>query len=48
MICEVPTATPPQVRRRAVIAGERAQIARASLADCRLCAHDCRVNRLAR
>ena len=29
MICEVPTAAPPQVRRRAVIAGERAQIARA-------------------
>jgi putative pyruvate formate lyase activating enzyme len=47
MICEALNAVPPPVRRRAVIASERARIARASLGDCRLCAHDCRVNRLA-
>jgi putative pyruvate formate lyase activating enzyme len=32
---------------RSVLAGERARTARAMLADCRLCAHDCGVNRLA-
>jgi len=32
---------------RSVLARERAQIARAMLADCRFCAHDCGVNRLA-
>ena len=32
---------------RSVLACERAHIARALLADCRFCAHDCRVNRLA-
>jgi putative pyruvate formate lyase activating enzyme len=32
---------------RSVLARERARIARAMLADCRFCAHDCRVNRLA-
>jgi len=32
---------------RPVLARSRAQIARALLADCRLCAHDCGVNRLA-
>jgi putative pyruvate formate lyase activating enzyme len=32
---------------RAAIARERARIARAMLADCRFCAHDCGVNRLA-
>src|SRR5208282_5796721 len=30
-----------------VLARERARIARAMLADCRFCAHDCGVNRLA-
>lgn len=46
MICEAPTSRPPRVSR-AAIARERAHIARAALADCRLCAHDCGVNRLA-
>ena len=32
---------------RSVLARERARIARAMLADCRFCEHDCRVNRLA-
>ncbi len=32
---------------RAELAAERARLARAALADCRLCAHDCGVNRLA-
>ncbi len=32
---------------RTVLARERAQLALAALADCRLCAHDCGVNRLA-
>jgi putative pyruvate formate lyase activating enzyme len=39
--------TSRQVRSRAAIAHERGRHARALLADCRLCAHDCRVNRLA-
>jgi putative pyruvate formate lyase activating enzyme len=34
-------------KSRAFLARERARIARAMLADCRFCAHDCRVNRLA-
>ena len=40
---------PPASRRqtRAVIARERAAIARAMLVDCHLCAHHCGVNRLA-
>jgi putative pyruvate formate lyase activating enzyme len=45
MISSVPTSR--QVRSRAAIAHERAQRARTMLADCRLCAHDCGVNRLA-
>src|SRR5277367_1065658 len=36
-----------KVSSRALVACERAAIARAMLADCRLCAHDCGVNRLA-
>ncbi|HVM60264.1 MAG TPA: radical SAM protein [Verrucomicrobiae bacterium] len=36
-----------QIRPRARLARARAQAARAALADCRLCAHDCGVNRLA-
>ena len=32
---------------RSTLASERAQLARAMLADCRFCAHDCGVNRLA-
>jgi putative pyruvate formate lyase activating enzyme len=34
-------------KSRAFVARERARIARAMLVDCRFCAHDCRVNRLA-
>ena len=33
-------------KSRSVLARERARIARAALADCRLCAHECGVNRL--
>lgn len=39
--------SPPPVRDRADAARARAVIAQAALEDCRLCAHDCRVNRLA-
>ena len=38
---------PRRVANRAKVAGERARRARALLANCRLCAHDCCVNRLA-
>jgi putative pyruvate formate lyase activating enzyme len=38
---------PRASRSRPVVARERARQARAALADCRLCAHDCRVDRLA-
>jgi putative pyruvate formate lyase activating enzyme len=34
-------------KSRAILARDRAPIARAMLADCRFCAHDCGVNRLA-
>ena len=34
-------------QNRPAVARERARLARAALADCRLCAHDCGVNRLA-
>ena len=46
----VPTAAPARTwprDGRPALAKERAAEARAALADCRLCAHDCRVNRLA-
>ncbi len=46
MICEATTVGPALVQRRALVARERARMARAALADCRLCAHDCGVNRL--
>jgi putative pyruvate formate lyase activating enzyme len=36
-----------KISSRAALARERALIARAALADCRFCAHDCGVNRLA-
>ena len=47
MICveAKPVASPRQTR--SAIARERAMKARAMLADCRFCAHDCGVNRLA-
>jgi len=37
----------PRSAPRSVLARERARMARAMLADCRFCAHDCGVNRLA-
>jgi putative pyruvate formate lyase activating enzyme len=47
MICAQPEKITPTTRSRPALARERAQCARAMLADCRLCAHDCGVNRLA-
>ena len=47
MFCESPTLAPHPVRSRTELARTRAAAARASLANCRLCAHDCGVNRLA-
>jgi putative pyruvate formate lyase activating enzyme len=38
---------PARRRRRSIVAADRAREAHALLADCRLCAHDCGVNRLA-
>jgi putative pyruvate formate lyase activating enzyme len=47
MLCaELPAKSTP-LRTRAATARARAEIARKMLADCRFCAHDCRVNRLA-
>jgi putative pyruvate formate lyase activating enzyme len=46
MICAAPK-NPLRTSTRAVLARERARLARELLADCRLCAHDCGVNRLA-
>ena len=43
MIC----AEPEVLTARSALARERAKAARAALADCRLCAHDCGANRLA-
>ena len=45
MIC-AETISTTKILSRASIARERAAIARAMLADCRFCAHDCGVNRL--
>ncbi len=47
MICPELIAPGPVKFRRARVAARRARLARAHLADCRLCAHDCGVNRLA-
>src|SRR6478609_1521139 len=46
MICEPSSFAPALVQSRALIAQERARMAHASLADCRLCAHNCGINRL--
>ena len=43
---ELQRAGPETGAPRSVLAHERARIARAMLADCRFCAHDCGVNRL--
>src|SRR6478609_1931431 len=45
MICEPSSFAPALVQSRALIAQERARMAHASLADCRLCAHNCGINR---
>ncbi|HXS68669.1 MAG TPA: radical SAM protein [Candidatus Polarisedimenticolia bacterium] len=47
MLCVEAIAETSRLKTRAEIARERAEIAHAMLADCRFCAHDCRVNRLA-
>jgi putative pyruvate formate lyase activating enzyme len=47
MICAEPVTQCRNVLGRPVIARDRARIARTMLADCRFCAHDCGVNRLA-
>jgi putative pyruvate formate lyase activating enzyme len=47
MICTETIQPGAEVSSRALVARERAGIARAMLADCRFCAHDCGVNRLA-
>jgi putative pyruvate formate lyase activating enzyme len=47
MILVEPNPLPIRIHDRAVVARERAQAARAALADCQLCAHHCGVNRLA-
>ena len=47
MICTPPSIISQAVSTRRALALERARLARALLADCRLCAHDCGVNRLA-
>jgi len=47
MICTETIQPAAKILNRASVARERAEIARAMLADCRFCAHDCGVNRLA-
>ncbi|MDR3460276.1 MAG: radical SAM protein [Verrucomicrobiae bacterium] len=47
MICAESVATICAPAKRAEVAAGRARMARELLADCRLCAHDCGVNRLA-
>lgn len=46
MICAETIQPAAKIRNRASIARERTVTARAMLADCRFCAHDCGVNRL--
>src|ERR1017187_4683266 len=47
MTCAPPEKISDVAQTRPALARERAHLARAALADCRLCAHDCGVNRLA-
>jgi putative pyruvate formate lyase activating enzyme len=47
MICAAPETISRVAQARPALARERARLARAALAECRLCAHDCGVNRLA-
>lgn len=46
MICEPSIHAPVLVQHRGLIARERARMAHAALAKCRLCAHNCGCNRL--
>jgi putative pyruvate formate lyase activating enzyme len=47
MICTPPNQVSSATQTRRLLARERARLAREMLADCRFCAHDCGVNRLA-
>ena len=47
MICTAPEKISARAQPRPALARERARLAHELLADCRLCAHDCGVNRLA-
>jgi putative pyruvate formate lyase activating enzyme len=47
MICTPPNILPQAAHSRRALARDRAHRARELLADCRFCAHDCGVNRLA-
>lgn len=47
MLCLEHAIERPRRETRSARAAQKAEIARALLSDCRLCAHDCRVNRLA-
>ncbi len=47
MICNPPNMISQTTQTRQALARERARLARKMLADCRFCAHDCGVNRLA-
>src|SRR5471032_2030261 len=47
MICTLPSTVSQATPTRRALASDRARLAREMLADCRFCAHDCGVNRLA-
>ena len=47
MICAETIRPTVRIENRASVARERAAVAKAMLAECRFCTHDCRVNRLA-
>ena len=47
MICTELKESPTRLRDRQAVALERAQLAHVALSNCRLCPHDCGVNRLA-
>jgi putative pyruvate formate lyase activating enzyme len=47
MICAEPKIFSRAITSRRTLASERARLAQAMLTDCRFCAHDCGVNRLA-
>src|SRR5262245_14143235 len=47
MICHEPMASATRIGARALVARERARVARAMLAECHFCAYHCGVNRMA-